>query len=102
VLLFRFHQQTEAKDLLRPLLALEHARAGTIAIDSRRAFGLNIDAPCGHSKAPTLSPPPFGWGFCFGGVTANSRPMARVMPTQVVQTIDALFPRAVKNQGNVN
>jgi len=28
--------------------------------------------------------------------------MARVMPTQVVQTIGALFPRAVKNQGNVN
>src|SRR6516162_1012965 len=41
-------------------------------IYSRRAFGLNIDAPCGHSKAPTLAPPPSGWGFCFGGVTTNS------------------------------
>jgi len=57
-------------------------------------------------QSTNLSPTTLWLGLLFWRVTANSfcevGQMARVMPTQVVQTIDALFPRAVKNQGNVN
>jgi hypothetical protein len=66
-------RQTTRLDNLRCFLAgygdhrwiddQEHARTKTLATDSRQAFGPNIDAPCGHSEAPTLAPPPSGWGF---------------------------------------